>query len=90
MHVDKVETPFWKSIHQLTSGCNLLMVEPTPDLKHKKQVVYGLCNVFIIILVIGRSIALHDIITGLPIFDCGTVERVYLSTQRIVVRTAPV
>ena len=39
--------------------------------------------------VIGRSIAIHDIIEDLPIFDCGTVERVYISSEVATIVTDP-
>ena len=36
--------------------------------------------------VIGRSIAIHDNTGELPIFDCGTIEQVYLSNVVVVAR----
>ena len=38
--------------------------------------------------VIGRSMAIHDIIDGLPIFDCGTIEESFFS-QAFTIRTVP-
>jgi hypothetical protein len=39
--------------------------------------------------VIDRSMAIHDIIEELPIFDCGTIERAFVSNSNVMIRTTP-
>ncbi len=46
-------------------------------------------NIYTDAIVISRTIAIHDIIDNLPIFDCGTIKQVYISTEAVIIRTTP-
>ncbi len=39
-------------------------------------------------IVTGRSIGIHDISADSPLFDCGTIQRVYVSAQEVILQTS--